>query len=74
MVSSDGGLKITYEKQSTGTSNSLSRLSTETPPAVEETPAKRSRSQSADKPDKIGRSKKRGNNGVPIVTGKELYF
>lgn len=69
MVSSDGGLKITYEKQPTVNSSSLSRLAAETPPVVEETPAKRSRSQSADKSEKMGRNKKRGSNGVPVVTG-----
>lgn len=65
MVSSDGGLKITYEKQPTP--NSMNRLSSETPPTVEETPAKRSRSHSADKPERL--RKKRGSNGVPILTG-----
>lgn len=61
MVSSEGGLKIAYEKQPTANSSSLSRISTATPPVAEETPAKRARSQSADKTDKIGKNRKRGN-------------
>lgn len=69
MVSSEGGLKITYEKQPQANSSSLSRLSSETPPVMEQIPAKRSRSQSADKSDKMGRNKKRGSNGVPTVSG-----
>lgn len=68
MVSSEGGLKISYEKQPQVNSSSLSRI-TDTPPSTDETPAKRSRSQSADKSDKLGRTKKRGSNGIPIVSG-----
>ncbi|GLV38944.1 Alhambra [Carabus blaptoides fortunei] len=72
MVSSEtsDGLKITYEKQPTMNSSSLSRLALDAAPVVvEEAPAKRSRSQSADKTEKMGRPKKRGSNGVTTVSG-----
>lgn len=72
MVSSEtsDGLKITYEKQPTMNSSSLSRLASDSAPVMaEEAPAKRSRSQSADKTEKMGRPKKRGSNGVTTVSG-----
>lgn len=68
MVSSEtsDGLKIAYEKQPQTNSSSLSRLQENAPVSVrEEAPAKRARSQSADKSsEKMGRPKKRGTNGL----------